>query len=93
MDENKSSISQAQSYQAIGEFWDTHDVVDYWEATEPVEFEVDIQSEVRYCPLERTLVDQVNRIAWQRGVSVETLVNLWIQEKLAEEFVPASVAG
>lgn len=93
MDGNKSSISQAQSYQETGEFWDTHDVTDYWEATEPVEFEVDIQSEVRYCPLERTLVNQVNRIAWQRGVSVETLVNLWIQEKLAQEFAPASVAG
>lgn len=42
-DESKSSISQAQSYREIGEFWDTHDVTEYWEATEPVEFEVDIQ--------------------------------------------------
>jgi hypothetical protein len=93
MEENKSSISQAKSYQEIGEFWDTHDVTDYWEETEPVEFEVDIRSEVRYCPLERTLVDQVNEIAWQRGVSVETLVNLWIQEKLAEEFAQAAMTG
>lgn len=47
LDESKSSISQAQSYRAIGEFWDTHDVIDYWEATKPVEFEIDIQSETR----------------------------------------------
>jgi hypothetical protein len=26
MSANKSSISQAASYQEIGEFWDTHDV-------------------------------------------------------------------
>jgi hypothetical protein len=87
MSENKSSISQAQSYQEIGEFWDAHDVTDYWDATEPVEFEVDIQSEVRYYALESRLARQVNEIAWQRGVSVETLVNLWVQDKVAEETV------
>jgi hypothetical protein len=92
MSENKSSISQAQSYQEIGEFWDTHNVTDYWDATEPVEFEVDIQSEVRYYALESTLAHKVNEIAWQRGVSVETLVNLWVQDKVAEETVKATAA-
>ncbi len=42
MKTDTSSISQAQSYRAIGEFWDTHDVTDFWDATEPVEFEVDL---------------------------------------------------
>jgi hypothetical protein len=92
MSENKSSISQAQSYQEIGEFWDTHDVTDYWDATESVEFEVDIQSEVRYYALESTLAHKVSEIAWQRGVSVETLVNLWVQDKVAEETVKATAA-
>lgn len=44
MDENKSSISGAQSYEEIGEFWDTHDVSDYWEQTRPVTFEVDLEA-------------------------------------------------
>jgi hypothetical protein len=88
MDENKSSISQAQSYKEIGEFWDTHDLADYWDQTEPVEFEVDIQSEVRYYPLESTLAASVAEIARQRGVSAETLLNLWVQEKLQEQAVP-----
>jgi hypothetical protein len=76
MSENESSISRAKSYKEIGEFWDTHDLADYWEQTEPVEFEVDIQSEVRYCALESTLLARMAEIAWQRGVSVETLLNL-----------------
>ena len=84
MSENKRSISKAQSYQEIGDFWDTHDVTDYWDQTEPVEFEVDIQSEVRYCALEKSLAGKVSKIAWQRGISVETLVNLWVQEKIEE---------
>jgi hypothetical protein len=92
MDENKSSISQAQSYKEIGEFWDTHDLADYWDQTEPVEFEVDIQSEVRYYPLESTLAASIAEIARQRGVSVETLLNLWVQEKLQEQTAPPILA-
>ena len=82
---NKSSISEAQSYQEIGEFWDTHDLGDYWEGTEPAEFEVNIQSEARYYTLDSTLSDKVAEIARQRGVSVGTLLNLWVQEKLHEQ--------
>ena len=93
MDENKSSISQAQSYREIGEFWDTHDLADYWEQTEPVEFEVNIQSKVRYYALESDLATMVAEIAWQRGVSAETLLNLWVQEKVKEQAAqPVSTA-
>jgi len=38
--ENKSSISQAQSYREMGEFWDTHDLSEYWDRLQPVEFEM-----------------------------------------------------
>ncbi len=84
MTENKSSISQAASYTEMGEFWDSHDMTDYWEQTKPVTFKVDIQSKARYCALEPTLVAKISKIAWQSGVSVETLVNMWLQERLAQ---------
>ena len=29
----------------IGEFWDTHDLADYWDETEEVEFQIDLKSE------------------------------------------------
>jgi len=85
MSKSKSSISKAQSYKEIGEFWDTHDLAEYWEQTQPVEFELDIQSEVTYYPLDATLSSKVRSIAKQRGVSPETLLNLWVQEKLQQE--------
>ena len=89
---NKSSISQADSYREIGEFWDSHDITKFWDATDSVEFEVDIQSETRYYALDKKLVDEVSQIAWQRGISVETLLNLWAYEKVAEESLPGSTA-
>jgi len=84
MSRSRSSISKARSYKEIGEFWDTHDLANYWEQTQPVEFEVDLQSEVTYYPLDVALSAQVRSIAMQRGVSPETLLNLWVQEKLQE---------
>jgi len=85
MKSGKSSITRAESYKAMGEFWDTHDLVDYWEQTEPAEFEADIQSEVVYYPVDNVLSAQIAAAARQRGVSPETLLNLWVQEKLREQ--------
>lgn len=85
MGRSRSSISKARSYKEIGEFWDTHDLAEHWEQTEPVEFELAVQSEVTYYPLEVALAAKVRSIAKQRGVSTETLLNLWVQEKLQGE--------
>jgi hypothetical protein len=85
MSKGKASISRAGSYREIGEFWDEHDLTDFWDQTEPAEFEVDIQSERRYYALERDLSDEMIRIARKRGLAVETLINLWLKEKILEQ--------
>ncbi|UCH97430.1 MAG: hypothetical protein JSV88_11410 [Candidatus Aminicenantes bacterium] len=85
MRKNKSSISKASSYQEIGEFWSEHDLTDFWDQTKPVEFEVNIQSEKIYYSLERDLANEVSKIAQKRGVAAETLLNLWIKEKVIEQ--------
>ena len=82
---SKSSISGARSYRGMSEFWDTHDLGDYWARTKPARFEVDIQTEVTYYPLDAALSLTLRTIAEQRGVSPETLLNLWVQEKLRGE--------
>ena len=85
---SKGSISKARSYKEIGEFWDTHDLGDYWDQTKPVEFEVDIKSEAVYYAVEPKLSAKTSRIAKKRGVPAETLLNLWLKEKLGEETAP-----
>jgi CopG antitoxin of type II toxin-antitoxin system len=85
MRKGRSSISQASSYPEIGEFWDTHDLADHWDETKAVEFEVDPRSTATYYPLERELASKLRSIAERRGVSAETLLNLWVQEKTREE--------
>jgi hypothetical protein len=42
MSRRKTPISGASSYRKIGEFWDEHDLADYWDQTHEVEMNVDI---------------------------------------------------
>jgi len=92
MSEDKTSISQEQSYQGIGEFWDSHDLAEFWEQTEPAEFEADIRFAATYYPLEKSLAAQLRSIAEQHGVSAETLLNLWVREKVTQEESSAHAA-
>ena len=82
MDTNKpSSISKAKTDEKIGEFWDTHDFTDFDDPNAPdVHFEM-----TRAVPIEVELLAEIEKQAHQRGVQVETLVNLWLQQKLAEQ--------
>ena len=82
MAENKSSISKAKSYREIGEFLDTQDLSEVWDKTEEVKFDIDLQSDVFYYAVETSLSMKLLSIAEKKGVSAETLINLWLQEKV-----------
>jgi hypothetical protein len=81
----EENVYAALGYKEIGEFWDIHDLADYWDKTKSVEFEIDVQSEVTYYAVEKELSGKIRAIAKQRGISEDMLLNLWIQEKLQEQ--------
>jgi hypothetical protein len=85
MSKDRTDISVAESYVAIGEYWDQHDLSEHWDQTTPVEFVVDSRGSFFYFPLDRLLVEQVRAAAEAHGVSPETLLNLWVQERVAVE--------
>jgi len=85
MRQHKSSVSRATSYKEIGDFWDTHDISEVWDKTKEASFEVDIESEVTYYAVDRLLSERIQAIARKRGVAADTLINLWVQEKLQEQ--------
>jgi len=69
------------SIEEAGEFWDTHDSGDYEDYMQDVECEFEINRSVYRVSLDSDLYRKVTAIAQTRGVSAETLVNLWVQEK------------
>ena len=84
---DKSSISKQDSYQKIGEYWDEKDLGEIWDETEEAEFEVDLQTDVYCYAVETSLSSKLHKIAEEKGVSVETLLNLWLQEKVNKETI------
>jgi hypothetical protein len=82
---NLSSVSKADTLEKMGEFWDTYDFTDYDNPDAPdVEFKIACA-----VPIELDLLASVEKQARLRGVKVETLVNLWLQQKLAEQPQPS----
>ncbi|MGH7870615.1 MAG: CopG family antitoxin [Candidatus Binatia bacterium] len=90
MKKNKSSISKARSYAAIGEYWDNHDLSAEWGKTRKVKFEVVAEPEATYYPIEKDLSEKIQSVAKKQGISSDTLVNLWLQQKLKEQRSPRS---
>ena len=85
MSKSRTSISKKSSYREIEEFWDAHELSEFWERTKPASFEVDIERQRVYYPIDNKLSDSILELARKRGISPETLVNLWVSEKVAQE--------
>ncbi len=83
MDENKglTSISKEKTMEGVAEFWDSHSLADYWDQTKEVEFKVKAHRRRRIA-IEPDVYTQIENYARKRGVLPETIVNLWLVEKL-----------
>lgn len=85
MSDDKRQIPEFSSYEEIADFWDTHSLADYWDETEPAEFEIDPNARRRYLvAVDRNLLERAQRIALARGLSTESLVNLLLEQRLAQ---------
>ena len=69
------------SVEAAVEFWETHSLADYWDDTQEVAITVRA-TERQWVPLAAHLAQQTAERARQECVSIETLVNLWVAERL-----------
>ncbi len=76
-----TGISKARMLEEIADFWDTHSLADYWDQTHEVEFEVRAKRR-RRITLVPKIYAQVEIQARERGILPETLVNLWLVERL-----------
>jgi hypothetical protein len=78
-----TSISQARTLDEIADFWDTHSLADYWDQTHEVEFEIRAKRR-RRVTLDPEVYERIEAQARVRGILPETLVNLWLVERLQE---------
>ncbi len=79
------SDSIPESFNSIdeaAEFWDQHDLSDYWDTTTEVEIRVNAPHRL-WIPVASHLATATTARARREGISLETLVNLWIAERLS----------
>ena len=69
------------TYEAAAEFWDTHDLTDYEDSERDVP-NVQINLVRRHFRVDAEIAQRLHAVARERGVSSETLANLWLTEKL-----------
>ena len=79
-----SSVSQSRSYEEMAEFWDTHDLTDFEEHLEEVDITFDPAIRRTEVGIDPELYNQLRAVAQVRRISVQTLINLWLSQKLYE---------
>ncbi|NCO34939.1 MAG: hypothetical protein AUJ92_12800 [Armatimonadetes bacterium CG2_30_59_28] len=70
------------SIEEAGEFWDTHSTADYEHLMKDVHFDVNLQRRTFLVPIEGEIAREINTVARQEGLGLETVVNVWLREKL-----------
>ena len=73
-----------KNIQEAAEFWDNHDLADYWDLTREAHFDVDIKRRVFLTALEPKLARKLTDLARKQGISTETLINMWLSEKVKD---------
>ena len=75
-------IPSTDNLDAIAEFWDTHSLADYWDQTEPAEFEFDSKARRHYLvAVDPDLMTRIRAVAQRRGLQTESLINLRLEQQ------------
>ena len=80
MAENK--LPTFDTLEELTEFFAANDVGDYWPTMPEVEFEITLAKKTRLIAIEEALAERVAKIAKDKNVSPEVLIQMWLEEKL-----------
>ena len=91
--QNRSRIPEFASREEEAEFWDTHDIADYWDELKPVK--VRFSQKVNHGVIvvfESHTFDRLFEMADERGVFPDALIHDWVVEgmKKAQATAPDS---
>ena len=73
------------SAEEAGEFWDTHDLVDYLDQTRDTDVTFNLKRRHFFVGIEPKIAKDLQRISEKEGISTETMANLWLKEKIQEK--------
>ena len=74
-----------QSVRELVDFFDAHDMSEYWDQMPEAKFEVEIKRRTRLVAIDGELADKLAEFARMQETSSEALLNSWLREKLQQE--------
>jgi len=92
MQENNQRDKLPENFSSLEEFWtfwDTHSTADYEDIMEDIDVQIGRHNSKIYCAVAKDLIAQLRARARQQGVSTETLINLWLREKISSSSSPS----
>jgi hypothetical protein len=89
MRKNKRKVDpipdQFTSFEALANFWETHDLTDYEDQLKEVKYKIAAKPTRQFVlTLSDELTKTMQKAVRREGVSMQTLVNLWVQERLQQ---------
>ena len=77
MEKNKGkTLPRSRSMKELVDFFETHDMGDYWEQMPEAYFDVNIKKRTHLVALEEDIVDKLTEIAKSKKVSSESLISV-----------------
>jgi hypothetical protein len=85
MAESKSTgLPPFNSTQEVVDFFDTHDMGEFWDAMPQTHFDVDIKRQQYLISVDESLMSKLLEVAKLQQVSVSALIDSWLREKVLE---------
>jgi len=84
----KSKSKNLPSFGSLDElvdFFDTHDLGDFWDEMPEAHFEVDIKKRRHLIAIDAELANKLTKIARSRKTSSQGIINSWLREKMQEQ--------
>lgn len=85
MKKSKTSLSHSDTFEKLADFWDSHDLSDFWDETQEAFFDVSLCVSRVYFAIDRQLAEEIRKRSEKRGISSDTFLNLIVQKALASE--------
>ena len=83
----KSKIPIFKNYEDEAKFWDTHSVTDFEDETKEVDIVFELEKprdETLVLRMQKSMKDQLGKIASKKGINISTLARIWLHEKLQQ---------
>ena len=76
------SLPKFESLDELVEFFDTHDMGEYWDQMPEAHFDINIKTKKHLVAIDEEIVPRLDEIAKSKKVSSVRLINTWLREKI-----------